>query len=131
MTMKKYFFMLLLGLGLASCQESLEERCAREAETFTRKNCPAKLSDIVTIDSMTFDRNTHTLGYYYTVTADGLDATSLATGGWRETLLRELKNTPTMKPYLEAGYGVDYVYYQDGDATKRVFEAHFTEKDYK
>lgn len=131
MTMKKYCFLFLLGLLLASCQESLEERCAREAETFTRKNCPAKLSDFVTIDSMTFDRDTHTLGYYYTVTADGVDSTGLATDGWRETLLRELKNVTAMKPYLEAGYGVDYVYYLAGDATKRVFEAHFTEKDYK
>ena len=47
-----------------ACQESLEDRCAREAKEFTSaKNCPSKIEKNINIDSLTFERETR-IGYY-------------------------------------------------------------------
>ena len=43
-----------MALTFAACQESLDERAAREAKMYTKKNCPAKISETVVMDSMTF-----------------------------------------------------------------------------
>ena len=66
--MKKLCIIASFALFLMACQESLEDRCAREAQEFTRKNCPSKLDKNINIDSLTFERATHTLHYYYTLT---------------------------------------------------------------
>ena len=52
---------------LSACQETLEQRCQREAHTYTEKNCPALIAKDVTIDSLTFDKQSHTLCYAYTL----------------------------------------------------------------
>ena len=66
--MKKLCMIASFAIILAACQESLEDRCAREAEEYTRKNCPVKLDNTTTLDSMTFERATHTIHYYYLMT---------------------------------------------------------------
>ena len=123
--------LLLSAVMLMACQESLEERCLREAKTFTKKNCPARLSDVITIDSMTFDKDTHTLHYSYTMTFNEADTTFLQPDVWRKTLLRNLKDTPSMKPYLDAGYNMQYTYHSAADPTKMVYDVTFTKKDYQ
>ena len=66
--MKKIIVFVCLAVFLAACQESLEDRCEREAKAYTAKNCPAKMEENVIIDSLTFERATHTLHYYYRLT---------------------------------------------------------------
>ena len=66
-TMKKIIIMIVAGILLAACQESLEERCAREAKEYTQKNCPRHIDTEIVLDSMTFDKDSHTIGYYYTL----------------------------------------------------------------
>ena len=73
-TIRRAHWFLSLGLaftlsaGLQSCQESLEQRAAREAAEFTQKSCPTPERDNMITDSMTFDIPTHTFVYYYSVT---------------------------------------------------------------
>ena len=50
--MKKTMFMLLLSGLLLSCQESLEDKCAREAKEYTEKKCPAPIGENIVIDSI-------------------------------------------------------------------------------
>ena len=58
--MRKHFVTLLaLTLLFSACQETLEERCSREARDFTRKHCPMTVGNDVVMDSMTFDAATH------------------------------------------------------------------------
>ena len=51
----------VITLLSASCQESLEERCARESREFNEKKCPAKVAEDVMLDSLIFERENHTL----------------------------------------------------------------------
>jgi hypothetical protein len=116
---------------MASCQESLEDRCAREAKQYTAKNCPVRMDKNIIMDSLTFEKATHTLHYYYRLTGladkdgalDSIDAKSL--------LKNELKNSTSMKTYKDNGYNFAYTYHSEKDPKKVVFEAIFTEKDYK
>ena len=53
--MKKIIVFATLALFMVSCQESLEDRCAREAKEYTDKNCPAKMDTNIIMDSLTFE----------------------------------------------------------------------------
>lgn len=129
--MKKILVFATLVLFMASCQESLEDRCAREAKQYTAKNCPVRMDKNIIMDSLTFEKATHTLHYYYRLTGladkdgalDSIDAKSL--------LKNELKNSTSMKTYKDNGYNFAYTYHSEKDPNKVVFEAIFTEKDYK
>ena len=89
--MKKYCIFALLCIVLASCQESLEDRCERDAREYTRKNCPAAIDETTIVDSLTFDRATHTIHYYYRLT-----------GVADPPALRPIKTTSTDLPILIA-----------------------------
>ena len=65
--MKKLCIIAILALILASCQESLEDRCEREAKEYTAKQCPIRIDKTTRMDSLTFERETHTIHYYYTL----------------------------------------------------------------
>ena len=49
----------------------------------------------------------------------------------RDVLLKELKNSTSLKAYKEAGYNFRYVYRSTRDKGTKLFEATFSEKDYK
>ena len=75
------------------CQESLEERCEREAREYTEKHCPTPVAKDVVMDSMTFDKATHTITYAYTLTGQ-LDDSAVVEGAHsRDLLLQEIKNS--------------------------------------
>ena len=49
--MKGIVVTLMAGaMLLTSCQESLEDRCAREAKEFTEKNCPRAVDKEIVLD---------------------------------------------------------------------------------
>ncbi|MBR0049390.1 MAG: hypothetical protein IJP74_08755 [Prevotella sp.] len=128
--MRKTIILLVLA-ALCACQESLEKRCEREAITFTKKNCPAKLSDAITVDSMAFHQPTLTIHYYYKLTGEADDSTQVNAKEWREQLLTSLKNATTMKAYMDAGYNVQYTYYSASNPKTVLFEALFKPEDYR
>ena len=66
--MKKFWILAAICTLLVGCRESLEDRCAREAKEYTEKNCPTRMDKNIILDSMAFERDTHTLHYYYTLT---------------------------------------------------------------
>ena len=97
---------------------------------FTQKNCPAQMSDNLIIDSMVFEPATHTLHYYYTLTKVA-DSIVLFGDSYRKVLLTDLKNTTALAVYKEAGYRFAYTYHSQNDPKRVLFEAVFSEKDYK
>ncbi len=129
--MKKLFLALIGVLFLTACQETLEERCAREAKEYTSKNCPALIAKGVTVDSMTFDVATHTLIYSYTLEGVIDDSAVIRKNNPREQMLQQLKNATAMKPYKDAGYQFRYIYYSSKNKGEKLFEATFQEKDYR
>ena len=58
---------IVLGAGLSACHENLDERTERECKEYTEKYCPAPVDANVISDSMTFDRGSKTICYYYSL----------------------------------------------------------------
>ena len=129
--MKKTVLSIVAVMALVACQESLEDRCAREAREYTEKKCPALIVKDVTLDSLSFDKATHTMKYYYTLGGVMDDSAALKQHDLRGALLKELKNTTSMQLYKDAGYTFDYIYYSHKNRGTKLFQATFRKKDYQ
>ncbi|MBQ7419267.1 MAG: hypothetical protein IJV17_00845 [Prevotella sp.] len=124
--------LLIIALLLVcSCQETLEERCAREAKEYSEKHCPAPIAPNVTIDSMSFDVPSHTLTYSYTLSGAADDTAVVRRNDPKGQMLQYLKNATAMKPYKDAGYNFRYIYYSTKNKGQKIYEATFQEKDYR
>ena len=128
--MKKILLFATLLL-LTACQETLEDRCARECKEYTQKKCPVLVTRGVTLDSMTFDKSQLLMTYYYTVSGLLDDAEALRENNASSLLLKELKNTAALKLYKDAGYNFRYVYHSSKEKGTRVLDATFRKKDYQ
>lgn len=129
--MNKFFLILFLIISFMACQESLEDRCAREAQTYTAKKCPAKIGENTIIDSLVFDRNTHTLHYYYTLTGTADNPNVFSLMDIRKVLLEELRNSTSVKAYKDNGYNFAYTYLSEKNKGTILFDVVFKEKDYR
>ena len=128
--MKKLFFLLFASAVLTSCQESMEERCAREAREYTQQKCPAFINKVTRIDSLTFDATTHTISYCYSLMGAADVAGSVNEGEARQSLLNEIKNSMNLKAYRDEGYNIRYVYHSDSRPSEVMYEVTFTKNDY-
>ena len=128
--MKKLLPLLLLLALTTACQESLEERCQREAREFTSKHCPTMVAELVRMDSMTFDKASHTICYSYTLSGAVDDAEVISRSNPRQLLLGQVKNSTNLKLYKEAGYNFRYVYYSTKKNGTKLFDATFHPVDY-
>ena len=108
----------------------MEEKAIREAQLYTKKNCPSQIAENIIIDSLVFEASTHTLHYYYTLTGIADSVGLLNQDEARSSLLKELKNTTSMAGYKEAGYQFAYSYRSQKDPETMLFETVFTQKDY-
>ena len=128
--MKKYCIMFMSFILFTACQESLEDRCARETREYTQKNCPVKLDNNTTLDSMTFERDSHTLHYYYRLTGLADRDSILQDIDAAHTLKEELKNTTSLRIYKENKYRFAYTFHSEKNPEKVLLEVVFTDKDY-
>ena len=129
--MKKLLVFALVAMTTIACQESLEQKAAREAELYTRKNCPSQISENIIIDSMTFEASTHTLHYYYTLTGVADSVGVLNPSDARGALLAGLKNTTALGAYKDAGYQFVYTYRSQKNPQTVYFETVLSKKDYE
>lgn len=129
MRIKHFSYLMLMLFALLSCAESLEERAFREAQEFTEKNCPAPITRELAIDSMTFNKDSHTFTYYYSISPkcniDGLDVANTET-----MLLRELRIQTNLMRYKQAGYSFRYIYYSLKEPEKHLIDVTYHQKDY-
>ena len=129
--MKKFVYIAAIAAFLfSSCQESLEDKCAKEAADFTSKKCPSKIDENTEIDSMTFDKSTHTLAYWYTLIVKADNPQLFKNVNLRKSLVEQIKNSTSMQAYKDAGYSFRYVYSSKKE-NKIYFDATITKKDYK
>ena len=129
--MKNTALLLLSILLLTACQETLEDRCAREAREYTEKHCPTLITENMVMDSMTFDKTNKTIGYNYTVKGAIDDSTVINNNEPRKRLLEQVKNSPNLKLYKDAGYSFRYTYYSTKENGTKLFEATFRKSDYQ
>ena len=128
--MKKLWVLSAIMLLLTACQESLEDRCARETKEYTRKNCPAKMDNNIILDSLTFERETHTLHYYYKLTGFADQDTIVKKLDAVNILKEELRNTTTLKLYKDNHYRFAYTYRSEKNTEKVLLDVLLTDKDY-
>ena len=128
--MKKVLVFACLALIFVACQESLEDKCARESKEYTARNCPAKMEENIILDSLTFEKATHTLHYYYRMTGSADKENALDTAAAAQILRDGLKNTTAMKVYKDNGYNFTYTYRSEKDPKIILFEVALTDKDY-
>ena len=129
---KKYYIGLLLAaLTMAGCQESLNEKCARECRQYTEKNCPAQIDNHTIIDSMTFEADSRTIHYFYTLTGVAVSVGLLSQEEAHKALKDQLRNTTTMRAYKEAGFNFAYTYHSQRRPDLVLIEETLTEKDYQ
>ena len=129
--MKKIILFALTTLILGACQESMEDRCARECVEFTKRKCPSAVAEEMIIDSMTFDRASHTIQYYYKLTGGSDRADAYLKDQARDALKNALKNTTQVMSYKEAGYNFRYIYYSEKNPQTVYLDILLTEKDYQ
>ncbi|MBQ2674959.1 MAG: hypothetical protein IJG07_09815 [Prevotella sp.] len=129
--MKKIIGICMAAMMVAACQESLEDRCQREAKTYTEKHCPMPVGKDIVMDSMTFDKATHTISYVYTLSGQLDDSAVVQGANSRDLLLQEVKNSTHLKLYKEAGYNFRYVYHSKQKKGTKLLEATFRKSDYQ
>ena len=129
--MKKVILFALVTLVLGACQESLEDKCARECVEFTKRKCPSSVAQNMLIDSMTFARATHTIQYYYKLTGASDRSDAYPKDQARQLLKEALKNTTQVMAYKEAGYSFRYIYYSEKNPKTVYLDILLTEKDYQ
>ena len=130
MTTRKTIMLAAAALALSACQESLEDRAAREAKEYTEKNCPVQINEAIVTDSMTFDKQTLTLHYYLSVKGPA-DTTAIANSEIKEDMIKALRGTTSVRPYKEAGYNFMYTFHSTKHPGKKLFETNITKNDYK
>lgn len=116
-------------LTLAACQESMEDRAARDAEETTAKLCPMRLNDDGTLilERITFDKGTRIWKQDYLLEAA---PEVLEQFDMRDALLKELRNMPSYKPYMENNFIFQYVFCDMTNPKDTLMDIKLTPKDY-
>lgn len=131
--MKKSIVLLLSVLALSSCHQNLQERAQKEATEFTKRNCPMRVNDMVSYDSVVFDKSTTTFHYYYTLSGKADDAAALAgkADEYRRQMIHSIREDVSKKAYKEAGYSFTTTYFSQKDKGRKLLETTVTQKDYQ
>lgn len=129
--MKKIILFAATLFALSACQESLEQRALRTLQDYSDKNCPMMLSEQITMDSCAFELSTHTLHYYYTLSGEMDNDSTMDSEAMRQMLVDALKNETSTRIYKEAGYSFQYTYHSQSKRGQVLFDATMTKEDYQ
>jgi hypothetical protein len=133
--MKNILLFATALLLLTSCQESLEERAAREAREVTESKCPMPIGDNMYLDSIVFDIPTLTQTQYFRFTGnsdnDSTVENIVSNNDLKGTLVKELKNTPSYKALMNKGISFRYIYGSTAEPEKTYIDITVTKEDYQ
>lgn len=129
--MKKYLLILTCTFAFTSCHESLEDKAAREAKEFTRKNCPVQVSEFIVNDSMTYEKDKRTIHYFYTINGAADTTTAINRHQAKEELIKGVKDATSLRTYKEHDFNFAYTYYSSKHKGEKLIEVIVTPKDYK
>jgi len=128
--MKNLYLIVLATMALMACHESIEDRAARETADFTKKNCPAPVSENVINDSVSFDRDTRTVTYYYSLSGK-LDTTAIDRDKMHGEMVKVVQDAPSLRAYKDAGFNFSYKYYSSKNKGKMLLSVTVGPGDYK
>ena len=131
--MKKILLMASVVMLFTACQETLEERAAREAREVTESKCPMPVGSNMYLDSIVFSIPTLTQTQYFRFIGD-TDNDSVVIAfqqtDIKGTLVKELKNTPNYKSLMERGVNFRYIYRSTKDSKKVYLDITISKEDY-
>lgn len=112
MKFTKLFFIAIGCFLLTSCQESLEDRAAKECKEYTQKHCPTPMVNNTRMDSMTYESQTRTIHYYYSIYNEGDNKANVEANKQllQQILLNGIKTDTASKLYKEAGFNFRFTY---------------------
>lgn len=132
---KRIMMTVMVAIVLVSCQESLEERAAREAKEMTESKCPMPVDNNTVLDSVVFDIPTLTQTQYFRFIGESDDSSRLEeiSGAYdlKELLIRELKGQTGYKTLMNRGVNFRYVYRSTRQRDKIYFDFTLTKEDYQ
>ena len=99
--------LLLLAVGgLSSCQESLEDKAARQAKEYTERYCPTPVVNYSRTDSIVFDKKRNVYIYYLSF-CDLLDDPKIIEENRdkiTDMLTQSVRESTGLKNFIEAGF---------------------------
>ena len=117
--MKKNTIIRILAIAsfvtfFISCKRTtFDDKISVDTKEFTQKNCPQELDSYTRMDSMSYDRKSRTINYYYAV-KDLPDVDSIYTEStiedFRSDLLEDIRTSIPLKEHKEEGISFRYVY---------------------
>ena len=129
--MKKILLILLAALALGACQQNMAERAERDARETTAKRCPMRMTDdgSVILERIVFDKATLTWQQDYLLDVD----TSIVINAddIRDMLLKELRNMPSYKPYMDHRFLFRYIYCRMTNPSDTVVDITLRPEDYQ
>lgn len=131
--MKKYLLFLALAFVVVSCQKSIEERAAEEAEEYTTKLCPTPVVNYARTDSLVFDKETRTFITYNTL-VDKLDNQMVISTNKTEiekVFLDNVRNSTELKAYKDADFNFRFVGRSGSNPSTILYDYTFEPKDYQ
>lgn len=98
-----------------SCQKSLDEKVAENIQRFNRTDCPTPPINNIRTDSVTFDASKHLITYHCSFCGilDSKEIVELNKSLINNLLINRVKESTSMKNYLDAGYRFRYICHSD------------------
>ncbi len=128
----KLLFLAFAALLFSGCHRTtLEDLAAKTAEEYTERYCPTPIENGQRTDSVTFSRETHTFGYYYSLSGNLDDSDIIEKFKQKiiSSILSSLKENTSMKEYKQAGYNFHYIM-KSSKTGEVLIDKLFTNKDY-
>ena len=130
---KTIFIFLICCLATVCCnrQKSFDDKCRSDAQLETMRFCPREVSPGITYDSVVYTSKNKTITRYFTM-VDSLYSSKAVDenkGKVRDALLKDIKNSITLKFQKEVGVSFSYIYSLK-KSRKIILQFNFLPKDY-
>ena len=109
---------------LSSCQESLEDKAARQAREYTERYCPTPVINYSRTDSVVFDKKRNVYIYYLSF-CDMLDDSEIIEENRdkiADMLTQSVRESTGLKNFIEAGFRFEYVCHSEKEPKKVLFK---------
>ena len=126
MTRTLIFFFIATALAFTGCKErqSLDEKAMNDVKEYNRRYCPTPAVNYIRTDSITFDAKKRCFTYHcsFCDLLDNPDVVAFNKDKITRILHSSIKNSTSMRTYIESGYRFRYVCHSDQSPQTVLFE---------
>ena len=118
------FFLFAAVFSACTSRQTLEEKAAADAREFNRRYCPTPVINYMRTDSITFNPANHTFTYSYSFCdlLDNEELVALNKDKINNVLTSGIKNSTSMKTYVESGFRFHIVCHSEKSPRTTLFE---------